>query len=150
MLSIDDFRKQSAQEFGEDDLDAIDSEYSVYLLPEQPVKDLPALRVRIWPRSTAACQHPNWTWNWRIAHPGPKIVPQDSSPEIQMILVDGKTEDGKLFASIAEAAKAAIASINHYLEIEMPAQRELEEQRSLAQREQRDGIKEQVNDFLAK
>ena len=47
MLIIGDFQKQSAQEYGKDCLDAIDSEYSVYLVPEQPVEDLPELRVRI-------------------------------------------------------------------------------------------------------
>ena len=67
-----------------------------------------------------------------------------------MILVDGKTEHSTLFASIAEAAEAAISSINDYLEIEMPAQREMEEQRSLAERDQKDRIKKQVTDFLAK
>ena len=35
MVTIDDFRKQSAQEYGKDTLDAIDSEGSVYLVPEQ-------------------------------------------------------------------------------------------------------------------
>ena len=49
MVTIDDFLKQSAQEHGEDKLDAIESENSVFLVPKQPVEDLPGLRVRIWP-----------------------------------------------------------------------------------------------------
>jgi hypothetical protein len=47
MVTIDDFRKQSVQEYGKDTLDAIDSEDSVYLVPKRPVEDLPKLRVHI-------------------------------------------------------------------------------------------------------
>ena len=150
MLTIDDFRKQSAKEFGEDPLDAIDSEDSVYLVPEQPVEDLPELRVRIWPRSSVSSDHLNWTWNWRTVHPGPVVGSPEDGPEIRLNFVGGKTEYDTLYGSIAEAAEAAIHSINDYLENELPTERELEEQRSLTEQERKDRVQEQVNDFLGK
>ena len=148
MLSIDDFRKQSAQEYGKDALDAIDSEDGVYLVPEQPVEDLPELRVRIWPRLPVGSDDPNWTWNWRIVHPGPEVASPEDGPEIRIEYVDGKTEYDTMYGSIAEAAEAAICSINDYLENELPAERGLEERRALAEQERKDRIQEQVDDFL--
>ena len=150
MVTIDDFRKQSAQEYGKDTLDAIDSEDSVYLVPEQPVEDLPELRVRIWPRPSVDSDHLIWTWNWRTVHPGPEVASPEDGPEIRIKYVGGKTKYDTLYGSIAEAAEAAICSINDYLEHELPAERRLEEQQALAEQERKDRIQEQVNDFLGK
>lgn len=149
-MTIDDFRKQSAQEYGEDPLDAIDSEDSVYLVPEQPVEDLSGLRVRIWPRSSVNGDHLIWTWNWRTVHPRPEVASPGDGPEIRIEFVDGKTEHDTLYGSIAKAAEAAICSINDYLENELPAKRRLEEEQALAEQEQKDSIREQVNDFWGK
>ena len=91
MLTIDDFRKQSAQEYGKDNLDAVDSEDSVFLVPEQSVEDLPELRVRIWPRPYVDSDHLIWTWNWRTVHPGPEVASPEDSPEIRIVYVEGKT-----------------------------------------------------------
>ena len=119
-------------------------------MPEQPVEDLPELRVHIWPRSSVGSDHINWTWNWRTAHPGLELATPEDGPEIRIKFVDGKTAHDTLYGSIAEAAEAAICSINDYLENELPAERGLEEQRSLAEQERKDRIQEQVNDFLGK
>ena len=150
MLTIDDFRKQTAQEYGEDTRDAIDSEASVYLVPEQPVDDLPELRVRIWPRPSVDSDHLIWTWNWRTAHPGLEVATPEDAPDIRITFVGGKTEHDTEYSSIAEAAEAAIGSLNDYLENELPTERRLEEQRALAEQERKDRIQEQVNDFLGK
>ena len=150
MLTIDDFQKQSAQEFGKDSLDAIDSEYSVYLIPEQPIEDLPELRVRIWPQPSVEGDHVNWTWNWRTAHPGPEVAGPQDGPEIRIQFVGGKTEHDTLYDSIAEAANVAISSINNYLENELPTERRLEEQRGLAEQERKYRIQGQVDNFLNK
>ena len=141
MVTIDDFRKLSAQEYGEDTLDAIDSEDSVFLVPKRPVEDLPGLRVRIWPQPPADSNHPIWTWNWRTAHP-------EDVADIRIDIVGGRTEHDTLYGGIAEAAEAAICSINDYLENELPTERRLEEQRASAEQERKDRIQEQVNDFL--
>ena len=150
MLTIDDFQKRSAQEYGKDSLDAIDSEYSVYLVPEQPVEDLSELRVRIWPQPSADSDHVNWTWNWRTVHPGPEVASPQDGPKMRIHFVGGKTEHDTLYGSIAEAAEAAISSINDYLENELPAERRLEEQRALGEQERKHRIQGQVNDFLDK
>ena len=92
MLTIDDFRRQSAQEYGKDNLDAIDSEDSVFLVPEQSVEDLPELRVRIWPRPYVDSNHPIWTWNWRTVRPGPEVASPADGPEIRIVYVNGRTE----------------------------------------------------------
>ena len=150
MLTINDFRKQSAQEYGRDTLDAIDSEGSVYLVLGQPVEQLPELRVRIWPQPSVDSDHLIWTWNWRTVHPGPEIASPGDAPDIHIQFVGGKTEDGTMYGSIAEAAEAAICSINYYLDNELPAERRQEEQRALSEQERKDRIQEQVNDFLGK
>ena len=150
MLTIDDFRKQSAQEYGKDTLDAIDSEDSAYLVLGQPVEELPELRVRIWPRPSVDSDHLIWTWNWRTVHPGPEVASLEDGPEIHIQYVGGKTEYDTLYGSIAEAAEAAICSINYCLENELPAERRLEEQRALSEQGRKDRIQEQVNDFLGK
>ena len=111
-MTIDDFQKQSAQEYGEDTLDRIDSEYSVYLVPKQPVDDLPGLRVCIWPPPYLDSDHPMWTWNWRTVHPGPEMATPEGVPDIPIDFVGGKTEHDTLYQSIVEAAEAAIRSIN--------------------------------------
>ena len=150
MLTIEDFqKKQLAQEDGKDSLDAVDSEYSVFLVPEPPVADLPELRVRIWPYSSADNDGLTWTWNWRAVHPGPEISSSDDGPEFRLGFVSGETEYDTSYGSIDEAAKTAIGSINDYLEKEMPAERRLQEQRALAEQERTDRIQEQINAFLA-
>lgn len=148
MLTINDFQRQSAQEYGRDTLDAIESEDSVYLTPEQPVEDLPELRIRIWPQPSVDGGHVVWTWNWRTVHPGLEAASQGDGPEIRIQIVDGRTEHGATYSSIGEAAEAAITSINDYLESELPTERVLEEQRALEEQEWRDRIREHVNDFL--
>ena len=150
MLTIDDFKKRSAQEFGEDPLATIDSEYSVYLVPEHPVEDLPELRVRIWPKSSVGNDQLNWSWNWRTVHPGPEIASPEHGPEIRLEFVGGETEYDTLYGSIAQAAVAAIGSINDYLDNELPDERRLKEQQSSAERERKDRIQKQVDDFLGK
>ena len=141
MVTINDFRKLSAQEYGEDTLDDIDSEDSVFLVPKRPVEDLPGLRVRIWSQPRADINHPIWTWNWRTTYP--KDV-----TDIRINIVGGRIEHDTLHGSIAEAADAAICSINDYLENELPTKRRLEEQRSSAEQERKDRIQGQANDFL--
>ena len=150
MLTLESFRRQSAQEYGKDSMDAIDSEDSVYLVPEQPIDDLPELRIRIWPHIAAGGNNVAWTWNWRAAHLGPKVVAQgdEDGPEIRMKFVDGKTEYDTMHSCIAEAAEAAISSINDYLKDEMQAEQRLEKQRTLAERDKQDRIDKQLNDFL--
>ena len=148
MLTIDDFQRQSAQEYGKNNLDAIDSEDSVFLVPEQPVEDLPRLRVLIWPQPCADNDHLIWTWNWQTVHPEPEVASSEDGPENRIEYVGGKTEHDTLYRSIDEAAEAAIRSINDYLENELPAERTLEEQRALAEQERKNRIQEQVNDFL--
>lgn len=148
MLTIGDFRKQSAQEHGKDNLDAIDSEDSVFLVPEQSVADLPELRVRIWPRPSVNGDHLIWAWNWRTAHPGPDVGNPVHGPDIRIKFGGGRTEHDTLYGSIAEAAEAAICSIDDYLKSELPAERRLEEQRALEEQERKDSIQEQVNGFL--
>ena len=63
MLTISDFQRKSAREYGADTLDAIDSKDSVYLVPERPVEDLPELRIRIWPQPPGDKNRVVWTWN---------------------------------------------------------------------------------------
>ena len=123
MLAIDDFRKQSAQEFGGDALDAIDSKNSVYLALKQPVDDLPELRVRIWPRPSVGSSDLNWTWNWRTVHVDPEVAAPEDGPAIRFDYVGGKTAHDSLYGSIDEAVEAAICSINDYLENELSAER---------------------------
>ena len=150
MLTIDDFRKQSAQEHGKDTLDTIDSGDSVYLVPEQPLEDLPGLRVRIWPQPSIDRDHVFWTWNWRTVHPGPEVASPQDGPQIRIQFVGGRTEHDTLHGSIAEAAEAAISSINDYLRNELPEERRQEEQQALAEQEWKDRIREQVREFLGK
>ena len=154
MVTISDFRKQSAQDYGEDTQDGINSEDSVYLVPEQPVEDLPGLRIRIWPCSSTGRDHLiMWTWNWRFTTPGPSVVemiPSENLPDFQVVFVGGRDEHDTSYGSIAEAAEAAIFSINDYLENELPTERRLEEQQALAEQERKDKIQDQVNDFLNK
>ena len=150
MLTINDFRGRSAQEYGSDTLDAIDSKDSVYLVPEQPVEDLPELRIRIWPQSSAIRNHAIWTWNWRIVHPGPDVASSDDGPRIRLQFVGGRTEHDMLHNSIGEAAEAAISSINDYLEKELPEERMMKEERAWTEQEWKDRVQEQLNDFLGK
>jgi hypothetical protein len=94
--------------------------------------------------------HLNWTWNWRTVHPGPVVGSPEDGPAIRLNFVGGKTEYDTLYGSIAEAAEAAICSINYFLENELPAERRLEEQLALSEQVRKDRIQEQVNDFLGK
>ena len=150
MLTIDEFRKQSAQEHGNDTLDAIGSEDSVYLVPERPVQDLPGLRVHIWPKLSIDKDHVFWIWNWRTVRPEPEVAVPENGPQIRVQFVGGKTEFDTLHGSIAEAAEAAISSINAYLRKELPEMRRQEEQREFAEEESKDRIRKQVKDFLGK
>ena len=150
MLTINDFQRRSAQEYGRDTLDAIDSKDSVYLVPEQPVEDLPELRIRIWPQSSANRNHAIWTWNWRTVHPGPEMASPDDGPQIRLQFVGGRTGHDTLHSSIGEAAEAAISSINDYLEKELPEERRMKEEQAWTEQEWKDRIQEQVNDFLEK
>ena len=100
--------------------------------------------------AATAIEHPIWTWNWRTVHLEPEVASPSDGPEIRIVYVNGRTEYDTLYSSIAEAAEAAICSINDYLEHELPAERRLEEQRALAEQERKNKIQEQVNDFLDK
>ena len=150
MLTIDDFRKQSAQEHGNDGLDAIDSRDSVYLVPERPHEDLPGLRVRIWPQHSLDRDQVFWNWNWRTVHPGPEVASPKDGPQIRIQFVGGRTDYDTRHGSVAEAAEAAISSINDYLQNELPEERRQEDQRVLAEQEWKDRIREQVKEFLGK
>ena len=86
----------------------------------------------------------------RSGHPGPEVGNPEYGPEFRIVVVGGRTEYDILYGTIAEAAEAAICSINNYLENELPAKRRLEEQQALAEQERKDRIQEQVNDFLDK
>ena len=150
MLTIGDFDKQTAQEYGDDSLDAIDSEDSVYMVPKQPVAELPKLRVHIWPRTSVDSDCPVWTWNWLTSCPEPELEPNLLGPEglTETEYVGGKTEHDTLYSSIVEAAEAALASINDHLENELPAERRLEEEAARAEKENKDRVQQQVNDFM--
>ncbi len=150
MLTIDHFRKQSAQEHGNDALDAIDSSDSVFLVPEEPLEDLPGLRVRIWPQQSIGSVYVVWNWNWRTVHPGPEVATPQDGPQIRIQFVGGRTGYDTRHGSIADAAEAAIASINDYLQNELPEERRQEDQRILAEQERKERVREQVSEFLGK
>ena len=153
MLSLNDFNKVSAQDYGSNSLDAINTENCVYLVPKRPIDDLPRLRIRIFlptvPTPSGAFISQMWNWNWRTSV-AQDIPSGQELPNICVGMVEGKdsTSSGTTHQNLNDAADEAIASVNEFMRDVLPQRRRHQEEAGRQEREQQEEIQKQIDDFL--
>ena len=150
MLTIDDYYKYRDLDFDfdfEEDLNwGKDLDYAAKLRPKKEVFGLPTLQIIIKAENSQVAGQDVWSWEWRSNRTDVVIVPPATTPTV----VAGRRSQ-VAHSSIGEAAEAAIASVDHYIETELShleAARKEAEQKEATAKEREARIQRQINDFF--